>query len=208
MVGVSHAGECWLLPSFHRECLFFGVTLNWWLRPDERSSFLSETGQPGGYTNGLLGEILLIGRCCNKPQPEHSLSVVAINIFFKRFPVFFLSLFCSFCFWLHPDHHAMITLSCISLVCKRMVNYFIFTGILIFPQDYRASAEGVSKNCMEVSRWWVIFFLLLLLLFCFWWELCKLSGEEKHCDVADRGKILQAAVYCSGCLWELHGYAN
>lgn len=139
---------------------------------------------------------------------KHSLSVVAINIFFKRFPVFFLSLFCSFCFWLHPDHHAMITLSCISLVCKRMVNYFIFTGILIFPQDYRGSAEGDSKNCMEVSRWWVIFLLLLLFLFCFWWELCKLSGEEKHCDVADRGKILQAAVYCSGCLWELHGYAN
>lgn len=89
---------------------------------------------------------------------KHSLSVVAINIFFKCFPVFFLSLFCSFCFWLHPDHHAMITLSCISLVCKRMVNYFIFTGILIFPQDYRGSAEGDSKNCMEVSRWWVIFF--------------------------------------------------
>lgn len=79
--------------------------------------------------------------------------------------------------------------------------------------------SNISSGLSRLSRGWLkklhgsikvvgYFFLLLLLLFCFWWELCKLSGEEKHCDVADRGKILQAAVYCSGCLWELHGYAN
>lgn len=33
-------------------------------------------------------------------------------------------------------------------------------------------------------------------------------GRKEHCDVADRGKILQAAVYCLGCLWGLHGYAK
>lgn len=50
--------------------------------------------------------------------------------------------------------------------------------------------------------------------FCFWfWFVFDESyasswGRKEHCDAADRGKILQAAAYCFGCLWGLHGYAN
>lgn len=61
-------------------------------------------------------------------------------------------------------------------------------------------------------------FLLLFGFFCLVWvfllffsldmSYANTWGRKEHCNVADRGKILQAAVYCLGCLWGLHGYAN
>lgn len=60
--------------------------------------------------------------------------------------------------------------------------------------------EGDSK--MGGCFWLDFFFFFLDVSY------ANTLGRKEDCDVADRGKILQAAVYCLGCLWGLHGYAN
>lgn len=55
-----------------------------------------------------------------------------------------------------------------------------------------------------------VFVCVLVFCCCFFLNVSYANtlGRKEHFNVADRGKILQAAVYCLGCLWGLHGYAN
>lgn len=61
--------------------------------------------------------------------------------------------------------------------------------------------KRVTQRWGGVSGWIFFFFFLDV-------SYANTLGRKEDCDVADRGKILQAAVYCLGCLWGLHGYAN
>lgn len=117
-----------------------------------------------GCTNSFPWEMVLIRKFCNEPRPEHSLSIVAIDTFFKCFPrlLSLLVWIYKFCFWLHPAHRAVITPSFISclqrggeLLCIPW-NSSIFSGL-------SRLRRGWLKKCMEVSRWWGFFFIY----FCF-----------------------------------------
>ena len=100
--------------------------------------------------------------------------------------------------WFCLGHHATLLFFWLQrgneLLC-------IYLNSEIFP-----GLSWLGRGWLKDGGVWVGLF------FCFYFFLdvsyASTWGRKEHCDVTDRGRILQAAVYCSGCLWGLHGYAN
>lgn len=162
--------------------------------------------QPGQGSVGttpttlIKWEIILISKCC-KPLPwgRTSTGNQSYQCLLKRSshalpPFYGLGFFCLFG---HNDFGLVITLPYCWFFLLQRGNELLGISLI----------SGISPGLSWLGRGWLKKMVCWLIFFTDA-SYANTWGRKEHCYVADRGKILQASVYCLGCLWGLHGYAK